>query len=334
MTKELVDLYRGEISVDSQEGKGSIFKVKLPVSKNLFTVEERVSYPTSKEMKPEQIEMLHAQAQLEDIDVESLPTQETANKKPVILIVEDNADLRKYLSRNLENYYYILKAINGAIGLEMAFNCIPDLIISDLMMPEMDGMEMIQHLKTSEITNHIPVIILTAKGDRDSKLAGLEEGADEYMIKPFDAEELRVRVKNLIQQRKKLRNRYRKEFLSDLENHEIPAPEDDFLVRVVGCINKNMAESEFNVEQLGKELGFSRTQLYRKILALTDYTPSEFIRNIRLKTAARMFNEGHKNITRVLYSVGFNTPAYFARCFREVYGINPSVYLKKNELTN
>jgi len=196
----------------------------------------------------------------------------------------------------------------------------------------MDGMEMIQQLKTSEITNHIPVIILTVKADRDSKLDGLEKGVDDYMIKPFDAEELRVRVKNLIQQRKKLRTLYRKEFLSNIVGHDIPVPEDDFLVRVVNSINKHMTESEFNVTQLGKELGFSRTQLYRKILALTDHTPSEFIRNIRLKMAARMFHEGHRNITRVVYSVGFNTPAYFAQCFREVYGINPSEYIKKKVL--
>jgi YesN/AraC family two-component response regulator len=201
------------------------------------------------------------------------------------------------------------------------------------MMPKMDGMEMIQQLKSSELTDHIPVIILTAKADRDSKLAGLEEGVDDYMIKPFDAEELRVRVNNLIQQRQKLRNRYRRDFLSDFKGPDIPAPEDKFLDRAVNCINKHITEFEFNVTQLGKELGLSRTQLYRKILALTDHTPNEFIRNTRLKMAARMFHEGHKNITRVVYSVGFNTPAYFTQCFREVYGVNPSEYIRKRELT-
>ena len=151
------------------------------------------------------------------------------------------------------------------------------------------------------------------------------------MIKPFYTEELKVRVNNLIEQRKKLRDRYRKELLTDYEGREIPAPEDDFLVRVLDCIKKHMTESEFNVEQLGKELGFSRTQLYRKILSLTDHTPNEFIRNIRLKMAARMFHEGHRNITTVVYEVGFNTPSYFTQCFREVYGVNPSEYIKKRE---
>ena len=191
---------------------------------------------------------------------------------------------------------------------------------------------MSKQLKTDERTNHIPVILLTAKADRDSKLEGLETGADDYMIKPFDIKELQVRVNNLIEQRKKLRDRYRIKFLTDLEGHEIPAPEDDFMVRVMDCINKHMTESEFNVEQLCKEMRFSRTQLYRKILALTDHTPSVFIRNFRLKMAARMFHEGHRNITRVLYTVGFNTPAYFTQCFRDAYGINPSEYIKKQEL--
>ena len=199
LTKELVDLYRGEISVDSQEGKGSTFTVKLPVSKSLFTKEEMVTRLYSQDPKPEPIEPVNDQQNPECIDAEGYPVQATKENKPVILIVEDNADLRNYLSRNLENNYRILKAINGTIGLDIAVECIPDLIISDLMMPEMDGMEMSKQLKTNERTNHIPIIMLTAKADRDSKLAGLETGADDYMIKPFDAKELQVRVKNLIQ---------------------------------------------------------------------------------------------------------------------------------------
>jgi signal transduction histidine kinase/DNA-binding response OmpR family regulator len=332
LTKELVDLYRGEISVDSQEGKGSTFTVKLPVSKDLFTEEERVGDSTCQEPKPEQPGPIGDQKQLKYMDVEIDHIQENAEARPVILIVEDNDDLRNYLSRNLEDYYRILTAVNGKEGWDKAVECIPDLIISDLMMPEMDGMEMSRLIKTNVRTNHIPIIMLTAKADRDSKLEGLGTGVDDYMIKPFDARELRARVYNLVEQRKKLRNRYRQEFLTDLEGHVLPAPEDDFLVRVLNCINKHITESEFNVERLGKELGFSRTQLYRKILALTDHTPNEFIRNIRLKMAARMFHEGHRNITRVLYTVGFNTPAYFTQCFRELYGINPSEYIRKKEL--
>ena len=213
-----------------------------------------------------------------------------------------------YISRILVNNYRILTATNGKTGLDKAVECIPDLIISDVMMPEMDGMEMSKQIKTDARTNHIPLIMLTAKADRGSKMDGLKTGADDYIIKPFDAEELQVRMSNLLAQRKRMRDHFRKEFLTDLEGHENPAPEDEFLVSVLNCIKKHLAEPEFNVEQLGKELFYSRTQLYRKILALTDHKPNEFIRIIRLKMAAKMFQEGHRNITRVLYTVGFNTP--------------------------
>jgi YesN/AraC family two-component response regulator len=191
-------------------------------------------------------------------------------------------------------------------------------------------MEMCDRLKKDTRTNHIPLIMLTAKADRESKLEGLETGADDYIIKPFDAEELQVRVKNLIEQRKKLRERYRKEFLTDPAGHEIPSPEDEFLVRFMNCTKKHMKDPEFNVEQLGKELHLSRVQLYRKVLSLTDYTPGEYIRNIRLKMAARMFVEGHTNVTSVLYTVGYSTPSHFTQSFRELFGMNPSEYIKQH----
>ncbi|MBD3183159.1 response regulator, partial [Candidatus Poribacteria bacterium] len=322
----------GEISVESKEGSGSTFRVILPISKHLFTENEKVMLSDPIDQKPQPIEHINNQKVHGLMEVDEDVARVTKTDKPVLLIVEDNEDLRKYLSQNLEKEYQIVQANNGKTGLDLAFQYLPDLIISDLMMPEMNGSEMIHRLMSSEITNHIPVIILTAKADKNSKLAGLEDGADDYLFKPFDADELRVRVNNLIQQRTKLRNHYRQEFLSDIDRHQLPAPEDNFLVRTVNCIEKHIAEPEFNVSQLGQELGLSRTQLYRKIIAITDHTPTEYIRNIRLKMAARMFHEGHDNITSVLYTVGFNSPSYFTRCFREVYGVNPSDYVKKLDL--
>ena len=197
------------------------------------------------------------------------------------------------------------------------------------MMPEMDGVEMCDRLKKDIRTNHIPLVMLTAKADRDSKLESLETGADDYIIKPFDAEELQVRVKNLIEQRKKLRERYRKEFLADPEGPELPPPEDEFMVRFLNCTKIHLKDSEFKVEQMKEELHLSRMQLYRKVVSMTGYTPSEYIRHIRLKMAARMFLQGHSNITSVLYTVGFNTPSYFTQSFRELYGLNPSDYIKQ-----
>jgi YesN/AraC family two-component response regulator len=222
------------------------------------------------------------------------------------------------------------EAENGREGLETAIETIPDLIITDLMMPEMDGIEFCNRIRKDQRINHIPVVMLTAKADKASKLEGLETGADDYLVKPFDVDELQVRVKNLIQQRINLRDKYRKEFVaSDPFTIKIPGLEDDFLSKVVDCIKKHIDEHEFGVEQLGREIGFSRSQLHRKLRSLTGYVPGRFIRNIRLKQAARMFKEGHKNITEVLYSVGFNTPSHFSQAFRDFFGMNPSDYLSQ-----
>jgi len=196
------------------------------------------------------------------------------------------------------------------------------------MMPEMDGMEMCTKLKQDKRTDHIPLIMLTAKADRDSKIEGLQTGVDDYLIKPFDAEELKVRVKNILDQRKLLRVHYRKEFeANDPFTVDIPSGDGDFLTKVVDTIKSHLGESEYSVEQLGNEVGFSRSQFYRKIMALTGYPPHEFIRNIRLKQAARMFREGNTNVTQVLYTVGFNSPSYFTKSFRELFGINPSDFI-------
>jgi len=154
-------------------------------------------------------------------------------------------------------------------------------------------------------------------------------GADDFILKPFDAEELKARVENLIAQRERLRERYKKEFLTDPGSDGLPEPADEFLDKVLTCVKENLSNSEYNVERLGKDVGFSQAQLYRKLIALTNYSPNEFIRNFRLKMAARMFHQGHKNITTVLYSVGFNTPSHFSKCFKQLFGVIPSEYIRQ-----
>jgi DNA-binding response OmpR family regulator/two-component sensor histidine kinase len=328
LVRELAELYRGKIHVESEIGRGSIFTVILPVSREQFREDEIVAVSgRPAETSPKKQEMLVEEITEPPIRKETV--EEKEKDLPIILIVEDNTDLRKYISSNLLEQYQILEAENGRQGLDKAIESIPDLVISDLMMPEMDGMEMCDFLKKDTRTNHIPIIMLTAKADRESKLEGLGTGADDYIIKPFDAEELQLRVKNLVEQRKKLREKYRKEFLMDPIRHELPLPEDEFLARLMDCMKKHLEDPEFNVKQLSEELHLSHTQLYRKVRSLTDHTPNEYIRNTRLKIAARMFMEGHTNITSVLYTVGYSSPSYFTQSFRELFRMNPSDYIKQ-----
>jgi DNA-binding response OmpR family regulator/two-component sensor histidine kinase len=328
LVRELIDIYRGTINVESEPGKGSLFKVRLPVSRRYFQTDEIIetveaTVGTIKYQPPDIIEDISV---AEEIHAE--PASLKDSERPVILIAEDNADLRKYISRNLKDEYQVLEAENGRNGLAVAIDEIPDLVITDLMMPVMGGLELCKKIRQDQRTNHIPVIMLTAKADKESKLEGLSTGADDYLIKPFDAEELNIRVKNLIKQRKKLREKFRKEFLMDPAGPAVPPTEDEFLVKLLDCTKKHMEDPEFTVKQLGEELHLSHTQLYRKVLSLTDHTPNEYIRNYRLKTAARMFMEGHRNISTVLYTTGFNSPSYFTRSFRELFGMSPTEYIR------
>jgi DNA-binding response OmpR family regulator len=260
--------------------------------------------------------------------LEMHPEAETGSK-PVVLVVEDNGDLRSYISGNLNTDFQVLVADHGASGLRVAIEYVPDLIVTDLMMPEMSGMEMTEKLKTDERTSHIPVIMLTARADRHSKLEGLETGADDYLIKPFDTKELMIRVKNLIDQRTRLRENFRWQFLSG-EHKDIPvSSKDQWVEKIFSLLKRRASEPDFNMKKMAKELGMSDRQLFRKVQALTGFTPNHLLRNIRLKKAAALFDRGMDNITEVMYEVGYTHHSYFAKCFRELYKINPSEYVKR-----
>jgi YesN/AraC family two-component response regulator len=232
----------------------------------------------------------------------------------------------RYISGILVNRYEVLTAENGKQGIDIAIDRIPDLIITDLMMPEMDGVEMCLKIKEDERTSHIPVIMLTAKADRDSKLEGLKTGSDDYLIKPFDPEELQVRAQNLIEQRKRLKAAFMEEFRK-ISIDEMPESQDDRLLnRILDILKENIGNSDYNVEQIGEVLHMSRAQVFRKIGALTGSSPGDLLRIMRLKKAAELLLTGNLNIAQVMYEVGYQTPAYFARRFREYYGMNPSEY--------
>ncbi|MFH0756167.1 MAG: two-component regulator propeller domain-containing protein [Bacteroidota bacterium] len=323
LAKELVDIYRGEIRVESQPGKGSLFTVRLPVAGEHFKLNEMVESETD--------EMAQPIADESPEDAEAVGTAQPVKNHadcPVILIVEDNADLRHYISSNLKDKYRILEAGNGREGLAIAIEEIPDLMISDLMMPEMDGIELCRQIRDDRRTSHIPLVLLTAKADRGSKMEGLETGADDYIIKPFDAEELLVRVRNLIGQRKRLREKFRQEILSDDADLKTFSG-DELLEKIMEILEQHLTDAEFSIDQLADRLHMSRSQVFRKIGALTDYTPGDLIRHLRLRKAAGLFRSGHKHIAQVMHRVGFNSQSYFTKCFSEHYGLTPTEYIRR-----
>ena len=336
LTKELVELHHGTITVDSTLGRGTTFTVFLPLGKEHLKPEEviepavrRDSYgesvkPDDWDDPPDQITEIYDQVATKDDDIEKDET------KPLLLMVEDNDDLRSYIRSYLAQDYRIIEAIDGEMGLDKAIEKIPDLIISDVMMPKMDGMQLCRKLKTDERTSHIPIILLTAKAGMEDKLEGLETGADDFLTKPFDPDELLVRIRNLIQQRRKLKEIILKNIgsVNQLSNSGITSMDQTFLKKAVEVVEKYISDAEFTVELFGKEMAMSRVQLHRKLTALVEQPAGDFIRTIRLNKAATLLKEKSGNIAEIAYGVGFSNPSYFSECFRKQFGKLPSEYIR------
>jgi YesN/AraC family two-component response regulator len=256
-------------------------------------------------------------------------TENVDEDKYIVLVVEDNADVREFIKDSLGKDFQIEEASNGEMGIRKAEQIIPDLIISDIMMPKMDGNELTRILKNDEKTSHIPIILLTAKSEQESKLEGLETGADAYLTKPFDTKELQIRINNLINIRKKLQEKYSRvdvDFIpaKKVDERKLSNFEEKFINKVMEVIEEHLSEEEFSIEQFGKEVGMSRMQLHRKLKALTGKSPSNYLRSIRLVRAKKMIEEQKGNISEIAYSVGFSSPQYFTRCFKEEFGYPPS----------
>ena len=315
LVKELVELHGGNISVESEIKKGTKFKLTFPVKIESFKKSQTESREESKSAG-------------DNINREVIETEENEAGE-VILIVEDNDDIRKFIKENIGSGFRILEASNGKSGIEKAINQIPDLIISDILMPETDGIELCKTIKSDERTNHIPVILLTAKSSVENKLTGLETGADDYLTKPFHVSELQVRANNLILQRKKLRERFRKEVLTEPKDIAVASADEKFISRAVSIIENHIADYNFSVDAFAGEIGMSRMQLHRKLHAVTDQSASEFIRNYRLKKAAKLLSGKSGNIAEIAYDVGFNNPSYFSDCFKKLFGSLPSDYIRK-----
>jgi len=263
----------------------------------------------------------------------TIDDEEKDDAKPLLLIVEDNDDLRSYIRPYLADDYRISEAIDGAKGLDKAIEKIPDLVISDVMMPMMDGYQLCKALKTDERTSHIPVILLTARASMESKIEGLETGADDFITKPFDPLELQTRIKNLVEQRKKLRewilNEIKKPGLEHLVNIDSPnlaSMGQKFYKQVIKTVISNVSNSEFKVEDLVSMMNMSHSQLHRKMVAVTGQTANQFIRTIRLSRAAELLANKTATVSEIAFETGFNNLSYFAKCFREQFGVLPSEY--------
>ncbi len=318
LVKILTELHKGEVTVKSKKNSGTTFSVTLPLGDTLFKKEEITNSPTDLVMDREVKEELD-----ENIDAEEKV------KTLSLLVVEDNIELRTYLVSVLSEEYKIFEAPDGRSGLEIAVNEVPDLIISDVVMPNMSGYELCLKVKKNIITSHIPVILLTAKTTTDDVIEGTETGADAYITKPFSLKLLKASIKTLIETRRRIFKRFSQEVYILPKEMSSNNLDQEFLEKIIRHIDENISKEDLSVETLSAFLLMSRGHVWRKVKALTGQTVTEFIRTIRLKKSIKLIEEGQLNISEIAYRVGFASPAYFTKCFREHFGKSPSWFLSK-----
>jgi signal transduction histidine kinase/CheY-like chemotaxis protein/AraC-like DNA-binding protein len=327
LAKDLIDLHKGEISVSSELGKGTNFKVKLPVSESFFIengMKEALNYePDTLELKSVLITEDFQKTGFEQPEI----SKETSPFNQKILIVEDNVDLRQFLKSCFIDNYTVIEAGNGGEGIEKALKNQPDLILSDVMMPVINGMEMCLRLKQNIETSHIPVILLTARTLLEHQLEGLETGADDYITKPFESEILQLKVRNMIETRTKLAKSFSSNVAVEPNEISVSAVDAEFIEKAIEIINKNMANEDFNVEVFTQEIGMGRTLFFNKIRKLTNLSVNEFIQTVRLKKAIQLMTESNIRVSEVCYDTGFSNPRYFATCFKKQFGKTPTEYL-------
>jgi signal transduction histidine kinase/ligand-binding sensor domain-containing protein/DNA-binding response OmpR family regulator len=312
ITKEFVRIHGGTIHVTSELDLGTTFTVRIPITE---------VFEHAHVSNQEQVPLLASRE--ENIEQE---TDSSLQHLPVLLLVEDNEDFRFYLKDNLKFEFKIIEARNGLEGWQQTLRHIPDLIVSDVMMPEMNGIELCRKIKEDQRVSHIPLILLTARTAEEQKLEGLQTGANDYITKPFSFEILISRIRNLIAQREKFQKAFPLQHEIKASELNITSLDTKFIERAIQCVEQNVSNADFSVEDLSKTLGISRANFYKKILSLTGKSPLEFIRTIRLQHAAQLLEKSQLTVSEVAYSVGFNNPKYFARYFKEAYHELPSAY--------
>ena len=317
IVKAFTELHHGEVSATSIEGKGSTFTIHIPVRQK----GEVTNQPTEKIeqlVEPSSAEEVPNQARHIDELIQPYQTD-----KPEVLIIDDNIDIRTYLRSVLSEKYNVSEAADGKVGLELARKIVPDIVLSDIMMPVMDGLAFCQQLKTDKAISHIPVILLTARSLDEQRAEGYEHGADAYLSKPFSLRLLLSRIDNLIESRKKLNQTWSKGVEDDEIGNISNEIDKSFLKQLRKIIQENLANSDLSVEHIGDEIGLSRVQLYRKVKALTGYSPVEIVRKARLTRARHLLQTTERTVSEVAYAVGFSTPSYFSKCYKDEFGESP-----------
>lgn len=314
---EFVKMHGGAIDLESSVGKGSTFTVTLPLHESPARVVPGIS-----------AEGIFVNRAAIEID---LPIEKTGKNRPVVLLVEDNDEFRAYLKEVFQQEYQILDAPNGKAGLELTLERIPDLIVSDVMMPEMDGIELCRIIKTDRRISHIPVVLLTARAEDEQQIQGYQTGADAYVTKPFRLDILQAMVANLIRQREQLQRQFQQHVEIRPSEVAIRSLDEQFVSSAVKAVEDNLGNAEFTVEELSDAMSMSRVYLYKKILSLTGKTPIEFIRIIRMKRSASLLEKSQLTISEIAYQTGFNNPKYFTKLFKEEFKMLPTEYRKRQE---
>ncbi len=334
LVKSFVELHHGEVWVESELGKGADFIVEIPreqVDKSLVIHmdDEGVDNSVSNSNSDDKNEVNESVLQYIDDGVrkcgkvQQLVSENT--NKPTVLVIDDNNDIRQYEHTLLQDDYIVIEAVDGKEGLEIAKKEVPDLVICDVMMPVMDGLEFTEQLKTNTATSHIPVIMLTAKNLEEHRAEGYEHGADSYITKPFHSKVLLARIENLLKQRKLLKRLFQgsKEAEQEIAESHLEDRDKQFLTQLHSIIQKNLSDSEFGVEDIGKQIGLSRVQLYRKVKAMTGSSVVDLLRKARLAKAKRLLESRSMSVSEVAYDVGFSAPSYFTKCFKDEFGMLP-----------
>ena len=334
LVKSFVELHHGEARVESEPGKGSDFIVVIPreqegdsqvIHNDVDIVDNSVnaSASTGKNVVDESVLQYIDDGDRSHGKVQQLVSENT--NRPTVLVIDDNTDIRQYERTLLQDEYIVLEAADGKEGLTVAMKEVPDLVICDVMMPVMDGLEFTERLKTNTATSHIPVIMLTAKNLEEHRAEGYEHGADSYITKPFHSKVLLARIENLLRQRQLLKHLYQgtKETEKEISESHLEDRDKQFLKQLQAIIQKNLSDSEFGVEDMGQQIGLSRVQLYRKVKAMTGSSVVDLLRKARLAKARRLLETRSMSVSEVAYEVGFSAPSYFTKCFKEEYGMLP-----------